>query len=1038
MTWLLNTQNDSSDKISADAQFSINKVLGVSGIGVWNCDIESRTLSFVSGFFERYGYSKSDISGITFDNWLDQIFPDDVIRVRNYLSKFFSGGSGSSIDYICRLVSKLDNLPIWVHIHGIAFAVDTDSVPIRVCGTIQDITKIKGVEETLETRDKLMTATNEVAKILLDEDEGFAKQVLRTLEILGNATGVDRVYVWKNHTGNDNKLYTTQLCEWSANAAPHQLHSYTVDVPFDEAIPTWHGILSAGKCVNNLVRLMPQAEQNQLKPQGIISILVAPIMFNDDLWGFIGFDDCVRERTWGELEVNILQSAGMLLASAIVRCQTRETLEAEQALMRRIFETSPTGVVITTGGILRLQNKPFAAMHGLQIGDSVYGCYVDSAEREIVEKDMLAKQSATNHPVQLHCADGLIRDFLITCQSIQYKGKDSWLCWVVDISDLKNSERAMKIARDLAEEGTRAKSEFLARMSHEIRTPMNAILGMTYLCLQTELTAVQRDYLLKTQTATTNLLEVIDDILDFSKIEAGKIELENIQFHLSEVLRDIIDVVEIKAGEKGLALRANVSERVYDHLIGDPTRLRQILTNLVNNAVKFTETGGVTVNVDVYFKNGDESDYTKIKTTQSMLSENPMPDAVSLVRGDCNSIISAGNDSILLMFEVFDTGIGMTEEQVANLFESFSQADGSTTRKYGGTGLGLVIVKNLVELMGGMIGVRSQSSKGSMFWFMLPFAKVTKATKVTNVLGGGEAVNFSQRRILVVDDDPVAREHIRELIVSLSIRVEAVDSGEAAIDALLNAAKNNFHYDLTLIDWKMPRMDGIETIRRIRLSPDIHEQPRILMISAYDRGECLRQSRDLGLAGFLVKPITLRAINEIFNRIFQPNNTENITTKNTIDTNNTNDNHKDKNKSKDKNIAQTKGIIEGKKILLVEDNKINQLVAKEILKLLNVDLTIANNGLEALEAVKSGDFDLILMDVQMPVMDGLTAAKEIRKLNKTWATKIPILAMTANAMDVDYQKSIESGMDDHLTKPIDPTKLKQALETWIEKGKNIP
>ncbi|MDR2643528.1 MAG: response regulator, partial [Planctomycetaceae bacterium] len=847
----------------------------------------------------------------------------------------------------------------------------------------------------------------------LDEnDDNFAAQVWFALEILGKATEVDRVYVWKNHTGKNGRLYTAQLYEWSINTVPQQNNNFTVEIPFDEAIPTWCEILSVDKCVNNFVRLMPPVEQNLLKPRGTKSILVAPIIFNDEFWGFIGFDDCVRERTWSEVEAAILRSAGMLVAAAIMRRKTRESLESEQVLMRRIFETSPTGVAIIANGILKLQNKPFAIMHGIKIGEPVFDLYVNREDLEAIEQEIRTKLTVVNRPLQLHCADGIIRDFLTTFQSIQYAGEYVWLCWVVDISELKKSERAMKIARDLAEEGTRAKGEFLARMSHEIRTPMNAILGMTYLCLQTTLTDKQRDYLVKTQTATMNLLEIIDDILDFSKIEAGKIELESIQFHLSEVLRDIIDVVEIKAKEKGLQLRTNVSERVYDNLTGDPTRLRQVLTNLVNNAVKFTEVGCVTVNVDVYFKDKNKrNDKKSYVIPTETLCNNVNTELMSCGLDESQELedfLSAGNkadDVILLMFEVFDTGIGMTEEQVANLFKSFTQADGSTTRKYGGTGLGLVIAKNLVELMGGMIGVRSQRGKGSVFWFILPFTKVTRVVQDSDV-------NFSGRRILVADDDPVAREHIRELLVSLSLSVDAVDSGEAAVAALMNAAKNNTHYDLTLIDWKMPRMDGIETIRRIRLSPQISEQPQILMISAYDRGECLRQAHDLGLAGFIVKPITLRAINDALGRVFSAN----VEVPDATD------------------ITQVKGIIEGKKILLVEDNRINQLVAKEILRLLGVELVIANNGLEALEAVQKDDFDLILMDVQMPVMDGLTAAKEIRKSCKPSLAKVPILAMTANAMDIDYQKSIESGMDDHLTKPIDPIKLKQALEIWI--GKN--
>jgi PAS domain S-box-containing protein len=1058
MTWFL---NNGHDKTSPSAKFSVSKVLSLSGIGVWSCDIESRALYFVHGFFERYGYTHLEVESITLDNWLSLIFPDDRIYVSGHLQEFFSGASGGNIDYICRLISKFSDNPVWVHIHGIAFSVDTDGVPIRAGGTIQDITRIKEAERSLEIRDKLMAATNEVAKILLDEDVDFSKQVWHTLEILGNATGVDRVYVWRNHTGKDGRLYTTQIHEWSINVEPQQGKNYTIDIPFDEAIPTWREILSSGKCVNNFVRLMPEAEQNQLRRRGIASILVAPIMFNDDLWGFIGFDDCVHERTWSDVEVAILRSAGMLIATAIIRRKTRESLETEQALMKRIFETSPNGVVITTNGILKLQNKLFATMHGIKTGESVLEIYVNHSDREAINKAMQTDLTVVNFPMQFHCADGLIRDFLITCQLIQYEGVESWLCWEVDVSELKKSERAMKIARDLAEEGTRAKGEFLARMSHEIRTPMNAILGMTYLCLQTELTDKQRDYLLKTQTATVNLLEIIDDILDFSKIEAGKIELESIQFHLSEVLRDIVDVVSIRAKEKGLELRTNVSDRVCDHLIGDPTRLRQILTNLVNNAVKFTENGGVTINVDVYFKdknklNNKENENKKYEKTQ--LNKYNNSSNTSSNNSDNNSdnnlykssdveFISGGVDlcgvesgeNTLLLFEVFDTGIGMTEDQVSNLFQSFSQADGSTTRKYGGTGLGLVIVKNLVELMGGIIGVRSSSGKGSLFWFILPFVKVL-GLESGGVSGG---VDFSGRRILVVDDDPVAREHIRELSVSLMMRADVVDSGEAALALLAGAAKNNIHYDLTLIDWKMPRMDGIETIRRIRQAPNIGEQPQILMISAYDRCECLRQSCELGIAGFLVKPVTLRAMSDAFSRIFNLHQiAPNVAELNPDDVNKLNPDVAEQKpdgterKSESVKRAEAKSSIEGKKILLVEDNKINQLVAMEILKLLGVNLVIANNGLEAVEAVQREDFDLILMDVQMPVMDGLTAAKEIRALNKKGIADMPILAMTANAMDIDYQKSIESGMDDHLTKPIDPTKLKQSLEIWIGKKRS--
>ncbi|MDR1924160.1 MAG: response regulator [Planctomycetaceae bacterium] len=1027
MTWFFVPQDElSENKQHTKHGIKVSQILSLSGIGIWNCDMERHSLTFVSGFFERYGYAQEEIDKLDLDTWITLIFDDDKKHVQHHLIAFFAGESCGNIDYTCRIVSKIDQSLVWIHVHGVAFEVDTDGTPIRAGGTIQDVTKIKHAEESLKIRDRLTTATNEVARILLDNNEDFDLQIWHTLEILGSATKVDRVYIWRNHTDDIGRLYSTQIYEWSINVKPQQGTTYTTAIPFDVGMPTWETTLTAGKCVNNLVRLMPKAEQDQLTPQGIISILVAPIMFGGDFWGFIGFDDCTRERTWSETEVAILKSAGMLVAAAIIRRKTQESLDKEQALMRRIFETSPTGVVITSRGILMLQNAPFANMHGLKIGENIEQLYVKPTERNDIIKQIKTKGSIINREIQFHCADGVIREFLTTYQSIQYDEKPSWLCWAVDVSELKKAEKSMKIARDLAEAGTKAKGEFLAKMSHEIRTPMNAILGMIYLCLQTDLTDKQRDYILKTQTATMNLLEIIDDILDFSKIEAGKIELENIKFHLSEVLRDIIDVVEIKAHEKGLKLNLQIDESVHDNLIGDPTRLRQILTNLVNNAVKFTDKGEVTIKIKPFHKKINQTkiddNTTNINLNETDSPEDNLSDNLQDNLRNGKSCAIGTNDLfraeelfggaivadgvVMLSFEVADTGIGMTDDQISHLFKSFSQADDSTTRKYGGTGLGLAISKNLVELMGGSIMVCSELGKGSEFRFVIPFMKVEQPP-LQDI-----AVDLSNKRILVVDDDPVAREHIRELVVSLSMRVTAVDSGDAAIAALLNATKNNIHYDLTLLDWKMPRMDGIETIRRIRMSPEIKEQPQILMISAYDRNECLRQSRELGLAGFLVKPVTMKGLQEALQSAF--NNKSTIPTP--------------------ENILTPKGDnIHGKKILLVEDNKINQLVASEILKSLGVEIEIANNGIEAIESVQKNDFDLILMDVQMPIMDGLTATKEIRKLQKNSAARIPILAMTANAMDTDYQKSVEAGMDDHLTKPIDPEKLKQSLEIWIGK-----
>ena len=521
-------------------------------------------------------------------------------------------------------------------------------------------------------------------------------------------------------------------------------------------------------------------------------------------------------------------------------------------------------------------------------------------------------------------------------------------------------------ARDLAEAGTRAKSEFLARMSHEIRTPMNAILGIAYLCLQTELLPKQHDYLVKIQTAATNLLGIIDDLLDFSKIEAGKMELEQIPLCVAEVVHEATVLIEQKAKEKGLELIVQLQDIGNELLLGDPLRLRQVLTNLLNNAVKFTEKGSVTVTV-------------------------------------CPVMV--GSSFVTLSFSVKDTGIGITPEQLQRLFQSFSQADDSTTRRYGGTGLGLAISKNLIELMGGTITVDSVPQQGTTFNFQLQFSRLNRTVP------GGPYTQLSAKRVLVVDDNREALEIIGGIVQSFDMRVDMVDSGHAAIAALAQASDQGDPYQILLLDWKMPRMDGIETVRRIRHSEKITDLPQVLMVSAYDRSECLRQANGLGIVGFVVKPVTYSTIRDaIFDALMaqhfiEPENAA--------------------------NSARQQDSIKGAQVLLVEDNKINQIVASEMLQMLGVELTIVDNGQKAVDAVSLQDFDLVLMDVQMPVMDGLTAARAIRLLDKPGIDKLPIIAMTANAMDIDYKRSFEAGMNGHLTKPIDPVKLRHALETWI-------